>query len=544
MYWHGMSKLFLAQFADALEVFKDYERRFPTGQWFDEVSYQGGVCLFGLAGKEAVPDYTAASNRFSYVIATYSNPNPAEPDFSSVFPEACNMRGDLYGAAGELRKAEHDYRTAIEHAKKPAQATYAVFQLAKVFKAEDKFDESIQLVEEYLDEWGGEKGADIAKALFWIGKSKLQKRAMMEDENMADALVNEVISDYVGAIVEYGSDVLQDGVDMIIEELVSITSLWLDFDRQEALLAELATAVESTDSLVLKLRLRVTIALITNTEADLGRRLLEELPDFESVPPPVLAAICKISIEGKDYSRAEELLDIFKKKFEDSDFVREAYKLRSLSLFAEGDYDAALEIIGEAQDQYMDDPTMAWAQLMKAQLLLEQGDFEMAVSNNLMVIGVPAWRGEPVVQAYYQLGQTEEWAGNRASGEEKDSHLARAHGYYQRVYYQFKGYAKGYWSAEAYLAAARTLGALNQETDRQNTFKALLFDPYVNTLPQADVARKELGEAETGAIEALTAAGTTTNIVIQVAVPGGETNTTATVESETPEPVATGGEES
>ncbi len=243
LYWYGMSKLFLAQFAEAYEVFENYEKRFPTGQWIDEVSYQGGVCLFGLAGKEVAPDYTAASNRFSHVIATYSNPNPDEPGFSTVFPEACNMRGDLHGAAGELRKAENDYRTAIEHAQKPTQATYAVFQLAKVFKAEDKYDESIQLVEEYLDQWGGEKGADIAKALFWIGKSKLQKRALMDNEQMADALVDEVISDYVGAILEYGSDVLQDGVDMIIEELVSITSLWLDFDRQEALLAELASAV-------------------------------------------------------------------------------------------------------------------------------------------------------------------------------------------------------------------------------------------------------------------------------------------------------------
>ncbi len=286
------------------------------------------------------------------------------------------------------------------------------------------------------------------------------------------------------------------------------------------------------------------MALITNTEGDLGRRLIEELPDFESVPPPVLAAICKVSIESKDYSRAEELLEIFQTKFEDSDFVRQAYKLRSLGLFAEGDYDGALETISDAQDQYIDDPTMAWAQLMKAQLLLEQGHFDMAVSNNLMVIGMPAWRGEPVVQAYYQLGQTEEWAGNKASGEERENHMARAHNYYQRVYYQFKGYSGGYWAAEAYLAAARTLGALNQENDRRNTYRALLFDPYVNTLPQADVARKELGEVEVGEIEALMTTGFTTNIVIKVEAPDAETNATATVESETPEPVAAGGEES
>ena len=533
LYWYGLSKLFLAQFADAFEVFEDYGKRFSTEQWVDEALYQGGVCLFGLAGKDPQPDYTAASNRFTYVITTYSNPNLDEPGSSSVFPEACNMRGDLYGAAGELRRAEDDYRTAIKHAVKPAQATYAVFQLAKVFKAEDDFDRGITLVEEYLAQWGAE--ADIAKALFWIGKSKLQKRAMMKDEQLADALVDEVVADYLSAIVEYGDDVLQDGVDMIIEELVNITSLWLDFDEQEALLAELKSAIEATDNLVLKLRLRVTIALITKTEADLGRRLLVELPDFESVSPPVLAAICKISIETKDYSRAEELLDIFKTKFEDSDFVREAYKLRSLGQFSAKDYDGALETISDVQGQYMDDSTMAWAQLMMAQILLEQGDFDMAISNNMMVLGVPAWRGEPVVQAYYQLGQVEEQAGLKESGEEMRNRMAFAHAYYQRVYFQFKGYANGYWAAEAYLAAARCLGKLDQESDRLNTYRAMLFDSFVNTLPQADVARKELGVAEVEKIETFIEEGAATNIIIAVEGPSDETTATDSDESEASE---------
>ncbi len=544
LYWYGMSKLFLAQFAEAFEVFEDYGKRFPTEPWADEALYQGGVCLFGLAGKDPQPDYTAASNRFTYVIANYSNPNLDESGSSSVFPEACNMRGDLYGAAGQLRMAEEDYRTAIKHAVKPTQATYAVFQLAKVFKAEGDFDKGITLVEEYLKQWGAE--ADIAKALFWIGKSKLQKRALMKDEQLADALVDEVVADYLAAVIEYGDDVLQDGVDMIIEELVNITSLWLSFDEQDTLLSELKSAIEATDSLVLKLRLRVTMALITKTEADLGRRLLVELPDFESVSPPVLSAICKVSIENKDYSRAEELLDIFKTKFEDSDFVREAYKLRSLGQFAAKDYDDALETISDAQAQYMDDPSMAWAQLMMAQILLEQGDFSMAITNNMMVLGVPAWRGEPVVQAYYQLGQVEEQAGLQESGEEMRNRMAFAHAYYQRVYFQYKGYANGYWSAEAYLAAARCLGKLDQENDRLNTYRAMLFDSFVNTLPQADVARQELGAAEAGEIETLVEGGVVTNIIVAVKGSLDETDTTDSDESVAPEtePSAVEGEES
>ncbi len=549
LYWHGMTQLFQLKFTEAHAVFEDYAQRFPEGEWVDEVSYQGGVCLFGIAGNTQEPDYTAASNRFSHVIATYPNPNPDEPGFSSVFPDACSMRGDIYGSLGTskgLEDAEMDYRTAIAHAKKPAQATYAVFQLAKIFKATDQYDKSIKIVEAYLDQWKEE--ADIAKALFWIGKSKLQKRALMEDEQMANALVDEVVDDYLAAIMEYGTDVKEEGVDLMIEELVRVSSLWLDFDKQEALLAELKASAEATDDLVLKLRLRVTMAMITKTETELGRQLLAELPDFESVSPPVLAAICKISIENKDFSRAEELLGIFETKFEDSDYMRMAYKLRSLGQFADEDYEDALETIEDAQSRYSGDPDMAWAQLMKAQLLLERGDFASAISNNLIVIGVPAWRGEPVVQATYQLGQVEEQAGVKGPIEERDKRVARGFAYYQRVYYQYKGYAKGYWAAEAYLASARCLDILGQETDRRNTFIALLYDPFVNTLPQADVARKELGPDKVAEIEAKMEAGAVTNIIITVEMdaPEAGTNETETVESEAPEtePVATGGDES
>lgn len=550
LYWLGMSKLFVTQFTEAYEIFELYGEKFPKGDWVDEASFQGGVCQFGLE------DYDAASNRFNYVIATYPDPDP-DPDtgempenYSSTFPEANTMLGDLHGAASKLREAEACYRVAIKHATKPAQATTAVFQLAKIFKAEDNYDDSIRLVEEYLEQWKDE--ADIAKALFWIGKSKLQKRSLVEkkDKALADRLLTEVIDDYLAAIVEYGADVQQDGVDMMIEELVNIANGFLNFDEQDKLLARLKAAGEATERPVLKLRLRVAVAMINNTETELGRRLLAELPDFENVPPPVLATICKVSFEDKDYSRAKELVDIFEAKFEDSELVRGAYQLRAQGQLAEGDPDGALETVGAAQAFFLEDLTgMAWAQLMKAQALLENGEFELAFSNNYMVIGQPAWRGEPAAQAVYQIGQVEERIGLKVKGDKKRAkHLNRAAGFYQRVYMQYKGYTDGYWAAEAYLDSARCLGVLGRENDRRNTLRALLFDRFVNTLPQADVARKELGDDEAAEIDAKVEGGGTTNFVIEIemveSVSG--TNETKTVEGEAPgdEPVATGGDES
>jgi len=509
LYWYGMSKLFLQKFEEGYAAFEEYAKKYPNGGWVDEAAYQGGLCQFGLE------NYTAASNRFNYVIATYPSKDRSSNKFSPIFAEACSMRGDLYGASGELRKAEIDYRAALDHAVKATQATYAVFQLAAIFKAEDNYQEIITLVKNYLDEWTDE--ADISKALFWIGKSKLQM-----------GLVDEAVADYVAAIVEYGADITQDGVDLMIEELVNINLRWLDETKRDVLLAQLKTALGETDEPVLQLRLRVLMAMITKTEMILGRQLLAELPDFDDVTPPVLSTLCKVSLKEKDYSRAKELLDIFKDKFDDSDYIRDAYKLRVFGLFAQKDYDRTLELLDEVRNRFSTERDMYWAQLKRAELYLEQGKFQEAIDANMAVLGVPEWRGIPVARATYQLGQVEERMGHQGPAAKRDMHLNNAFAYYQRVYYQYKGYAEGYWAAEAYLACARVLKDLDREHDRRNIFRAMLFDRYVNGLPQAEVARKVLGAVEVAEIQRKVEGGAVTNIVVTVATKPIETKAATT----------------
>jgi len=511
LYWYGMSKLFLQKYADAWPDFEKYTREFATEGWIDEAFFQGGICLFGME------KYDEALDRFSLVIKNY-------PD-SSVFPGACSMRGDLYGSKGMLDKAVADYKMAIASAKKAKQATYAVFQMAEVFEADAdvleteaetvaKYNEIVECVQSYLDQWGAE--ADIAKALFWIGKTKIQQ-----------GLVDEAVQTYLDAIVKFGGDVRQDGVDMMITELVKVSAIWLGIEAQTQLMDDLQAALDSTDNLVLQLRLRVTMAKLDYTEIELGKRLIKELPDLESASPPVLAAICDASFEMGDYSRAEELLRIFITRFEDSDFMRAAYRLRGYGQYAETDYEGALKTVEEAQETYGTDRDVAWAQLMKAQILLDMGKVDEARAANMSVLSVPAWRGESVAQATFQLGQVEEKADNPR----------KAFGFYQRTYFQYKGHAGGYWAAEGYLASARCLQKLGLENDRQKTYRAMLFDPYVSDLPQAEEARKMLGASEVAEIETYIATGGSSNIV--VAVDTGEMMDVVATETNTVDVTAT-----
>jgi TolA-binding protein len=468
-YWHAMSLLFQQKYEQAFAEFENYPGKFPKGQWGDAVSFRGGVCLFGME------KYEQALERFSFVIKTY-------PD-STVYPDARSMRGDILGSKGLLDEAVRDYREAIVKAHNPAQATYATFQMASVFEAEERYPEIIDAVNDYLQRYGEQ--ADVAKAAYWIGKTR-----------MAQGRIGEAVDAYLDTVVKYGGNVRQDGVDLIISELVTVCKR-LDPEEQGQLKKRVQAVADAADSITLRLRLRALLAEMNRTQVELGRELIAELKDLTQAPPPVLAVICDASFDAKDYSRAKEILAVFQTRFEDSGYMRSALKLRAFDLYSAGDPEAALKIVQEAQALYGTDYDMAWAQLMKGRIELRQSRFDLARETFSAVLNVRAWRGEPYAEATFYLGEAEEKSGDPR----------KAFAWYQRAYFQYKGHAGGYWAAEAYLASARCLAALGLENDRRNTYRAMLFDKYVNALPQAETARKALGPAEVDEINGMLAAG-------------------------------------
>ncbi len=477
-YWHAMTQLFLQNYALALAEFETYLGRFPNGLWRADPWFHSGICLFALE------KYELSMERFTHVIDQFPG--------SSVYSDACSMRGDLFAADGQLSDAQRDYEEAIATARTPKQDTYAVFQMAAMFELEERYDEIVSAVNAYLERQAD--AADVAKAAYWIGKTKLQQ-----------GLIHEAVDIYCTTIVDYGGDLHQEGVDRIITELV-LLSRRLEAEELDPLRERLSSALTVAESITLKLRLRVLLARMEGTEAELGTELLDNLEDLNQAPPPVLALICKASFARKDYSRAEEMLTIFLNHFEESDSIRSAYKLRAFDLDLKGESAAALKIVNEVQALYGTDSDAAWAQLMKGRLEVEQGNLDAARKTFRAVFNVRAWRGESYAEAAYSLGELEEKAGD----------LKQAFAWYQRTYSQYKAHAKGYWAAESYLASAQVLNEMGRETDMRNTFRAMLFDPYVNTLPQAETAQAALGADEVLEIAEWIATGGQTNIVVNI----------------------------
>jgi len=484
-YWHAMAQLFLKNHKEAFDEFESYVATWPNGSWLPSAAFHSGVCLFGMER------YDEAHVRFTQVIEAWPN--------ASIYSDACSMRGDLLASKGMLNEAQRDYEEAIATARLPRQATYAVFQMTALFDLEERYDEILVAVNAYLDRYGDE--ADVAKAAFWIGKTKI-----------AQGRIVEAVEAYHEAIVKYGGNIRQDGVDLILSELVNVSGRLLENDEREALKKRLRTSLQESDNVTLQLRLRVLLASMEGTVIELGKQLISELDELEQAPPPVLSVICDASFEQEDYSRAAEILNIFQTRYEDSDFMRAALKLRGFGLFSAGEYDEALKVASETQALYGTDPSAVWAQIMKGRIELQKEEFDAARKTFRAVLSVREWRGEPYAEATYYLGQVEEKSGDPR----------KAFGWYQRVYFQYKGYANGYWAAEAYLTSARCLEQLGLKNDQRNTFRAMLFDKYVNQLPQAEEAKTALGAAEVLEITTLLLQGTQTNWVVTLDAEGAE----------------------
>ena len=588
LYWCGFSYLCLDQHEKAYECFDRYTRDFPGGAMLDEAYYQGGIALFGQDKLDE------AVERFTYVIDQYGPQSP-------VYSDACNMRGDIRGAQGGdfLDLAVTDYTNAYNAAIREGQATYAIFGACEIYKADrDHYGSSYieKAVNDYKARWGL-RGGDLAKAMLWLGRVKIQ------DGDYAGA-----VRDYKRAILDYGSVLRQDGVDQIIPEFVKLALVYLPSEQQESIKTELAMISEdSQTNPTLKLRLRVTLAKFDKSESQLGVQLLNELEDLEVAPPPVIDLIAKAALEEGKYERSEEILRLFKNNFEDSPYVISAYRLRVTALLAENDLDEALATVIETQELFGTIREVAWAQLIKAKILLAQAvlfdgntplsqdvldneaqrqllvaqdklkavvekiaelesDEDAAAAmeqqedqkaklealivqlsqavqgvfgeqqvrhlladckradardENMNVMGIPEWRGTPVAEAIYQLGEIEEQAGL----------LLKAHNYYQRVYLQYKGVGGGRWGAMGYLAAARCLETkaadpklLSREKayyqeGRLRTLQAMLVDVYTNTEQNQDLieqAKEMLGQKEALSIQTLIDSGTETNFTVNI----------------------------
>jgi tetratricopeptide (TPR) repeat protein len=475
IYYRGMTALLQGKYAEAIEDFMLYLDKYPADEHQANALFRQGVCYFGM---DQISDAEATFTKF---INMY-------PD-DAVVSEAHSMRGDIEAAKDgqdnpatpdvdeydplTLDRALADYRIGIEKADTGMQASYAAFQGAKVYKLELKWKEIIKFMDFYMDLW--KEQADVAQAVFWIGQSQIELEQ-----------ISEAIGAYREAIEVYGNEIEQEGVDKIILELITIADQRLSAEERTDLIDTLKQSMEplGDDKAVLKLRMKVAIALLEGDEASaaLGASLIKSKQDYAMTTPISLSVMCDAAITLNDFEQMNALYDYFLATFEDSDLLWQAYRAKTMELLETGDDDAVLAIIQEVQDYFGADAFMGWAQIIKAETLYRKKEYKEAENAYNLMMGVAEWRGPLYAKAIFGMGQCREAAGD----------LDAAHSFYQRTYLLYKIHDEGKWAAMGYLAAANTLLELDRQADAVNTWNKMLEDEYVNKRPEAKTAKEML----------------------------------------------------
>jgi TolA-binding protein len=249
-YWRSMTLLFIGDFKEAVTSFKGYlsSPKYDPRRYEEDASYRLGIAQYGA---ELYPESEATFRAF---IEKYPE--------SLLLSEAYAMLGDLRAAEGDLAVAIDFYRLAREKALNLAQVNYPVFQSAKVLELEKRYADIIELMSDYLEEWG--EKSDMANAVNWKGKSY---KALDEYPRALDA--------YFSTVDEFGSNAELIGVDLILNELITDYQgeEWVAYQSvsRDKLGAALQRAGESNQK-TLELRYRTVFANITERGCDFAAK--------------------------------------------------------------------------------------------------------------------------------------------------------------------------------------------------------------------------------------------------------------------------------
>ena len=248
-YWLSVSKLYLQKYQEAIKGFRSYLIDHPTEIYADQCNYQIGLCYFGME------DYTSAKSEFTKSIELYPT--------SSIYAEACSLKGDIFASAGNLEEAIHFYDLAYQGSKNINQANYALFQKCEVMFVEQQFINILSDIDQYVSDW--KHLIDLVKITVWRGRVKIEQGQFQEAFDL-----------YFNTALDYGKDLNRDGVDVIINELGLMSDNYLSPLEKNKFLKKLESHKNDAESDVLSLRIQYLISYLNKKEVEFGKSLLKD----------------------------------------------------------------------------------------------------------------------------------------------------------------------------------------------------------------------------------------------------------------------------
>jgi len=467
--WRALSFFSERDYTQTLEALDSIASEVKGQRLEPEVAYRQAATLY------AMRDYEGALASINQYLEKYTRHSRAD--------EARVLLGDIQMGRGELSKAR-----AIFMAIDPGAGhlyTYSVFQAGKILRAvvgdaedpkqrERFLDAHLEHFQSYLLRDDVLTKERLSEALYWVGWTHLERGK--EDS------AREV---FAQALELYGDDIDSEEVPEIIDAYARIEKRLLEVGRSERE-ARLKAWIElekfkAIETGRLTYYARLNLYLQAMVPADDPTNLIFEI--VENVPVERIDAegLGQIAASLVDkYPRvAEDYLIALEDEYPDSRHYSYALYTRAQLLIQEGDFEEARWHLAQFRAESPMHPLTIEATLDYAETLTKTGDYDQARTVLEDLLRLRQAKGRPHAKALLALSQNEAAAGN----------LKRAVPYAQRVYNVYRAYHD--LAAEGYLMSALQLEALNETVMAYKTLDEMLANPLMAKLALANEAKEK-----------------------------------------------------
>lgn len=399
--WYALTFFFEKDYENALIEFDSLAIEYRSHPLEGEIRYRRAATLY------AARDYELAAKATAQFVDDF----PHHPRYA----EGLVLLGDIQMGAAQLDEALAIFEQIPREMEN--LFLYGLFQRGKILRAQESYDEMIELFTKYLES-GDELKIRTSEALYWIGWAHSQQG----NPEKALPLLLKALNDFgndpkareIGSILTLLAP-LHPHLDAPENDFAS----WLEKERKEALESDLFTYFGRLTLQFSDLYLRKGFP---NKTEELIFEIIANVPP-DSLDPELLAKIGAF-LAGKNLQSAEEYFSHLLERFPNSPERAFAYHGLGILAFHRKEYEIALRWLRLFQKETPGHGLAAEVFQFTGETLLALEQFEEASAQFEKILELRALRGRPHAEALTGLGQTWTAAGDRA----------RAIAYYQRIY--------------------------------------------------------------------------------------------------------------
>ena len=540
----GNAKMQMGDVESALVEFQKYLKEFPKGQNIEEVEYRAALSLV-LLGKyeEAMgalkgwltkypKSEFAADCHYRLMVCKYAaslydeivqDAKAWQKEYSGnpIEPEVLSLLGDTLAAQNDVAGSAAAFKESFQKATIDEVLNYSLFEAAKALQKLGKWSEMSEMFENFVKEKPDHQS--VVAAMFWIGKSKAREGKTEEAKTFL-----------VEQIKRYLNEPKREAVEQLLLQLAQLCSkrprpappspsdipvpapappppLTVStsgpaapavkpppapeppplppYDAMAELEKQLAPLLPDANATG-KARLiyaKAELAKLRKKDDEVEKAYRELAVGFkpEELSPALLALAGDFHLGKKDTAAATKYFNILKEDFPKSDHLDYAYNGLGQIAFDAKDFKIALKFYTDAADTYTG-AKIKEATIGKARSLLELKQYDEAKKIFEQVAGMREWRGESTAMAVYYLGVV----------QQRQEHWAEAIAHYQRVFVAYQKFLP--WVAKSYIDCAESFHQLGKSKQAVAHLQEMLRNDKLATFPEAQQARKMLGEWEAG----------------------------------------------